>query len=69
MFYCWNGIHDRGSIVTQFLLLQFSQKTPEGVHALLSKTSANCVSERSQISHSTVKVQLIVESNAVKCDY
>lgn len=43
MSYCKNGIHDRGSIVTPFQLLQFSQKTPEGVHVLLSRTSANCV--------------------------
>lgn len=44
MFYCWNGIHDRRSIVTLFQLLQFSQKTPEGVHALLSNGTFNCFS-------------------------
>lgn len=66
MFYCQNGIHDRRSILTPFQLLQFSQKTPEGVHVLLS---ANCVCEKSQVKHSTVNVQLIVDLCVVTCVY
>lgn len=34
-----------------FQLLQFSKKTPEGVHVLLGKTSDNVVSVRCQTAY------------------